>query len=126
MPGSLTILAELPRTTSGKIDRAALAHRAPAPDTTPPEPEPADPISANLAGIWSSVLGTAVHSSDDFFAIGGSSLAAARVIARIRHQYPDLDDLSVRLIFEEPVLRQFAAAIRAQLNTAAPAPYRKG
>ncbi|WP_331757847.1 amino acid adenylation domain-containing protein (plasmid) [Streptomyces althioticus] len=126
VPGSLTILAELPRTTSGKIDRAALAHRAPAPDTTPPEPEPADPISANLAGIWSSVLGTAVHSSDDFFAIGGSSLAAARVIARIRHQYPDLDDLSVRLIFEEPVLRQFAAAIRAQLNTAAPAPYRKG
>ncbi|WP_331732563.1 FkbM family methyltransferase (plasmid) [Streptomyces sp. NBC_00015] len=125
VPGTVTILDELPRTTSGKIDRAALPLHSPAPDTTPPTPDPADPLIAELAGIWSSVLGTTVDSSDDFFAIGGSSLAAARVIARIRRQYPDLD-LSVRLIFEEPVLRQFAAAIHAQLDATAPAPRRKG
>nr|WP_306428992.1 Pls/PosA family non-ribosomal peptide synthetase [Corynebacterium sp. 76QC2CO] len=102
----LCVLDELPTTTSGKVDKRAL-----------PWPLPGAQVHAEgftqtqewLAGIWVDVLGSAVGStSDDFFGLGGTSLAAATLVSRIRERVPVF---AVRDIYDHPRLEQMAAKI---------------
>ncbi|GLZ81731.1 hypothetical protein Afil01_65380 [Actinorhabdospora filicis] len=73
------LVAALPRTPSGKIDRRALA----ASEIT------AEPVTGSagerlVAGIWAEVLGAPVTDpAADFFALGGGSLQAVAVAARL-------------------------------------------
>ncbi len=77
----------LPLTPNGKLDRKAL----PAPDQTRPELEeafvaPRTVTEERIAKIWMEVLGydpIGIH--DDFFALGGHSLRAIQIIARLRN-----------------------------------------
>lgn len=88
VPARFVTVDALPRNTSGKVDRDALR----ALDTVGPEPvswQPDTPEQAALARAWADVLGVAVRSeTDDFFDAGGHSLAAMRLVARLR---ADLD-----------------------------------
>lgn len=60
------------------------------------------------------MLGVAdVGAHDDFFALGGHSLAATRVTGRLMAAL-DLA-VPVRLLFEHPVLADFAAGLEALL-----------
>ncbi|MGW4802454.1 phosphopantetheine-binding protein, partial [Nonomuraea sp. NPDC004297] len=70
----------------------------------------AGPLAAEIATVWGDILGKPVGGGDDFFAIGGTSLSAARVITRVRRRY-DLPDLPIRTLFEAPELDAFAAAV---------------
>ncbi|MCA9689270.1 MAG: amino acid adenylation domain-containing protein, partial [Myxococcales bacterium] len=73
IPSSFTVLAAVPTTPSGKVDRAAL----PDPDGLRPELEvgyvaPRTPVEQLVCGVWSEVLGIAkVGIEDDFFDLGG-------------------------------------------------------
>jgi acyl-coenzyme A synthetase/AMP-(fatty) acid ligase len=86
LPGALVTMAALPRTPNGKVDRAAL----PAPDRTRPADggdyvAPDTWLERALAGIWREVLRLgAVGAHDNFFDLGGTSLAVAEVQGRIR------------------------------------------
>jgi amino acid adenylation domain-containing protein len=84
IPNAFVILPELPRTASGKIDRQAL----PVPRAEDPGlafVAPATPAEEILAGLWAQVLGVArVGAEDDFFALGGDSLQAIRVVSAVR------------------------------------------
>jgi acyl carrier protein len=107
-------LIELPTLTyltSGKIDREALPH---------PEPrhtqlardvdEPQTTTEKTLAGIWSEVLGAnPIGRQDDFFALGGHSLSAARVILDARKTFQL--DISVVDVFRYPTLAGMAGLI---------------
>ncbi|MDO5711661.1 MAG: phosphopantetheine-binding protein, partial [Micrococcales bacterium] len=88
----LAIVADLPTRTSGKVDRLALpwpltedgASQTPGWDGPPLEG-----VARWLADCWSSVLGARVSSvEDDFFDLGGGSLAAAQLVALVRERYP--------------------------------------
>ncbi|MFD3843903.1 Pls/PosA family non-ribosomal peptide synthetase, partial [Streptomyces sp. NPDC058642] len=96
---------ELPTRTSGKVDRGAL----PWPLENLQSSGPAEQLygtEAWLAEQWSEVLGIPVSSArDDFFAIGGSSLAAAQLTTRLRTRYPSAAVLD---IYQQPVLRKLA------------------
>ncbi|QNP73632.1 amino acid adenylation domain-containing protein [Streptomyces roseirectus] len=96
---------ELPTRTSGKVDRNALPW--PLPDLqTSLVKEELYGTEAWLAEQWTAVLGTPVTSaSDDFFAIGGGSLAAAQLTTRLRERYPSAAVLD---IYQQPVLRKLA------------------
>jgi K+-sensing histidine kinase KdpD len=60
--------------------------------------------------VWAEVLGLErVRSADHFFRLGGHSLIALRVIARVRAATQV--NVPVRTIFTHPVLRDFAAAV---------------
>lgn len=62
--------------------------------------------TAWLAGLWRDVLGTAVDgAAADFFALGGGSLAAAHVIAKVRHRYPQA---TVADLYDHPRLGSLA------------------
>ncbi|WP_427115738.1 Pls/PosA family non-ribosomal peptide synthetase [Pseudarthrobacter scleromae] len=87
----LAVVDSLPVKTSGKVDRHALpwplasasAGEGVAPDLDGP--------SAWIADQWAAVLGTPPDSLDaDFFAYGGSSLAAARLVSALRVRYPTI------------------------------------
>ncbi|WP_158864122.1 Pls/PosA family non-ribosomal peptide synthetase [Leifsonia sp. AG29] len=89
----LAIVDELPVRTSGKVDRAALPwpldDAGAAPDDTDSD-QAADPASRELAADWRSVLGIPVSGPDDnFFDLGGGSLAAAQLVSLLRRRHPD-------------------------------------
>ncbi|MEU4805395.1 amino acid adenylation domain-containing protein [Actinosynnema sp. NPDC023587] len=82
LPGARVVLAALPLTAHSKVDVAAL----PDPDleAAPYEP-PQTPVERVLAEIWGEVLHTPlVGRRDSFFGLGGHSLVAAAVLAKIR------------------------------------------
>ncbi|MBO0869840.1 MAG: amino acid adenylation domain-containing protein, partial [Micromonosporaceae bacterium] len=85
VPQALVTLEALPLTPSGKLDRAALpvpvATREPGAAATPP----GTGTERMVAEIWSAVLGIATLGiDDDFFDLGGHSMLATQVVARIR------------------------------------------
>jgi pyochelin synthetase len=87
VPSAVIFLDALPLTANGKVDRAAL----PAPEAVRAPGEaaafvaPRNPTEAILAEIWQELLGrAAVGVTDDFFDLGGYSLLAVRLMARIR------------------------------------------
>jgi non-ribosomal peptide synthetase-like protein len=101
----LAPVADLPTRTSGKVDRNALPWPLEGLETGGPA-EQLYGTEAWLAEQWSEVLGIPVGSArDDFFAIGGSSLAAAQLTTRLRTRYPSA---AVVDIYQQPVLRKLA------------------
>jgi non-ribosomal peptide synthetase-like protein len=118
LPAALVpLLAEvdtLPTRTSGKVDRAALPWPL---STVDEQPDVAlTGTEAWLAQRWAEVLGSRPAGPDaDFFASGGGSLAAARLVSLIRAEYPQT---SVSDLYQRPTVRLLAA--RLDEPTAAP------
>ncbi len=97
-------LHEMPLTAAGKVDRLALAELGARPTTEDVVHEPpAGEIEELLAGIWKEVLSQErIGRHDRFIDLGGHSLTAIRLSARIS----DAFDLSIPLhrIFELPTI----------------------
>ncbi|WP_037670472.1 Pls/PosA family non-ribosomal peptide synthetase [Streptomyces griseus] len=106
----LAPVADLPTRTSGKVDRNALPWPLEGLETGGPA-ERLYGTEAWLAEQWTEVLGIPVTSAqDDFFAIGGSSLAAAQLTTRLRTRYPSAAVLD---IYQRPTLRKLARRLQA-------------
>ncbi|MGH2709193.1 MAG: condensation domain-containing protein, partial [Actinomycetota bacterium] len=109
VPGALVPLEALPLIPNGKVDRKAL----PAPEGGGAEKVyevPRTPTEELLAGIWAEVLRVErVGRQDNFFALGGHSLRAIQVVARVRDTLGV--ELPVRSVFESPTLAELSAAI---------------
>jgi amino acid adenylation domain-containing protein len=127
VPATFVVLPALPLTGSGKIDHRAL-----------PEPDwgaalgqvsvaPRTPTESKLAAIVAELLAlpAPVGVSDNFFALGGHSLTATRLMARIRAVYGV--DLPIRALFADPTVAGLAAALADAGGGAAdrPAPARR-
>ncbi len=92
---------ELPTRTSGKVDRDALPWPPPG-GAQSEETENLSGTASWLAELWQDLLGAAVDSpSADFFALGGGSLAAAQLVAVLRHKYPQV---TVADLYDHPRL----------------------
>ncbi|KQV09956.1 amino acid adenylation protein [Kitasatospora sp. Root187] len=101
----LAPVESLPTRTSGKVDRDALPWPLPGLTTGGPG-EQLYGTEAWLAEQWTEILGVQVGSAqDDFFAIGGGSLAAARLTTLLRSRYPAAAVLD---IYQQPTLRKLA------------------
>jgi amino acid adenylation domain-containing protein len=111
IPTAFVPLDRIPRTPSGKIDRAALARLTPpAMDHGGVRGALRTPMEELLAGIWSDLLGIGtVGREDDFFALGGHSLLAARLAARMREVLEV--ELPLPEIFRHSTLRGLATRI---------------
>ncbi|KAI0189053.1 peptide synthetase [Astrocystis sublimbata] len=83
-----------------------------------PRREPSTPMEIKLASIWCKLLGTDMDLSahDNFFAIGGDSLRAMKLVAEARTQEVSI---TVADIFSNPVLADMAIAAKAGVEQAA-------
>ncbi|WP_458375708.1 non-ribosomal peptide synthetase [Pseudomonas pergaminensis] len=111
----------LPKTSSGKVQRAACALRhadgsldryAQFPDLQAPASDGAlqSELQQQIAAIWCEQLQVATVAADDhFFLLGGNSITATQVVARLRETLGL--ELNLRLLFEAPTLRGFAANV---------------
>ena len=110
VPAAITVLAQLPLTVNGKLDRQAL-----------PQPQylrghscepPQGQIEEALAQIWSQVLGvTDIGRHDNFFELGGHSLAAMSVVALARSRLTVT--LPLRDVFAFPTISSLACERRS-------------
>ena len=111
IPSAIVVLESLPLNPNGKVDRNAL-----------PEPEfanmgnssnyeaPEGEVEKALADIWAVVLGIGqVGRNDNFFELGGHSLAILQVQQKLQQTLSV--SLPLRLHFENPVLKDIAAAV---------------
>ncbi|WP_410586704.1 amino acid adenylation domain-containing protein [Amycolatopsis sp. lyj-23] len=122
VPSAFVRLDELPLTPNGKLDRRALpavTGFATAAETDRPRPG----MEELVATVWSSVLGgTPVGRQSVFFALGGHSLSAMRVIARLSALVHA--ELPLRALFDHPALADFARFVEraGAADDGAPAP----
>lgn len=104
-PAAIMPLAALPLTTNGKLDLRALPDPAISADHPgrPPEGE-AELLVARLFG---ELLNAGdIQATDDFFQLGGHSLMATRLVARLRDEAGA--DIAVRTVYESPTVAALA------------------
>jgi nonribosomal peptide synthetase protein BlmIV len=115
VPGSWTVLDELPLTANGKVDAAALRRLAEGGAAAPPQPAspavPLDsPLIADLTRLWQEVLpAESVGPQDSFFALGGTSLTAIRLLTRLEEAFGIRVPLPA--LFAAPTVTALAAEI---------------
>ncbi|MER6915624.1 amino acid adenylation domain-containing protein [Streptomyces sp. NPDC000594] len=112
VPGVFIALDELPRTANGKTDRKALPAPAPAApdDASDRAAAPASAAEALLRTLFARILGVpATGPDDDFFALGGHSLSAARLVTAVRAEAGA--ELTVRSLFDHPTPALLAGAL---------------
>ena len=112
VPASLVELPALPLTNHGKVDQKALPMPgSERPDSGKQFTPPATELEERLAAIWQEILGIdRVGRDDGFFHLGGDSLSATRLIARVRQRLKV--DLPLRAIFEARTLCGFAERVQ--------------
>ncbi|QDQ90991.1 amino acid adenylation domain-containing protein [Rhodococcus sp. WB9] len=113
VPTTIVVLDAFPLTASGKTDLDALpvpvleSHEFRAPNSV---------VEQVVAGVFAEVLGLeSVGLGDDFFALGGNSLIAAQVAARLGAAVDA--HIPVRMLFESPRVEALATRVEAEAGT---------
>ncbi|MEU0400039.1 non-ribosomal peptide synthetase [Streptomyces sp. NPDC006197] len=120
VPSVYVLLAELPLTPNGKLDTAALPEARETSAAAAAGTAPQGEFETLIAEVWSAVLGREeVSADDDFFALGGHSLMALRVVARLKKDLGLV--LSIKEVYRHPRLRDLAGHIEAMPRPAAAA-----
>ncbi|WP_374641582.1 MupA/Atu3671 family FMN-dependent luciferase-like monooxygenase [Tabrizicola sp.] len=109
VPAHVLALDAFPLTPNGKIDRKALPAPLARVAVAAAETPPADDLEAEIAAVWSRVLGLpSVGRSDNFFSLGGHSLLAVQAHRELRARLK-AEKLAITDIFRFPVLSALAA-----------------
>ncbi|MET3408859.1 amino acid adenylation domain-containing protein [Methylobacterium sp. 1030] len=122
MPRAFVLVPDLPRLTSGKIDRRRLADLMPVADADPQQQVDVADWSAEereILGFVRALLereDVSIH--DSFFDLGGHSLNAVRLLARVNKRFGV--SLSVRDLFDNPTVAGLAARLLRPDALAAP------
>src|SRR5215813_6690658 len=120
VPHQVVIVAEIPKGLTGKVQRVGLAAKLGLlTNTASPQPSisPRTPLEKTLAEIWAELLQVEqVGLHDDFFALGGDSLLATRVLIRLY----EITRIAVEfsLIFEAPTIADMAEHIETLIQAA--------
>jgi len=115
-PAAFVVLAAMPMTANGKIDRNALPE--PGTDQAGINEAQAMPRTLTeelLCGIWQAVLGVnCIGIHDNFFDLGGHSLMAVTLIGRIRKTFQI--EVQISRLFERPTVSMLASSIDEEIR----------
>jgi thioesterase domain-containing protein/acyl carrier protein len=122
IPTTFVVLGALPRTASGKTDRQALpAPGRPYRDASRPATAPRTPTETAVAAVWAEVMRRdAVDVHDHFYDLGGESLQAMRIMARIRKTFGV--DIDLQSLLDAPTVAELAQAVDERLGPRAASP----
>jgi amino acid adenylation domain-containing protein len=112
IPDRFVAVKALPLTPNGKVDRRALASVSSQPSQThdASSAAPVNELESAISTIWCEVLGLQqVSRNADFFDLGGQSLLASRMAARIRSRLGV--EIPLREIFDHPTLGEIAELV---------------
>lgn len=115
MPSTFELRREIPYDNKGGIDRRTLTEivaRLDAPISSAGEYlAPRDNLEIHLTQIWMDVLHTdLIGIRDNFFRLGGHSLIATQIVARISDSLQI--EIPLQRLFEAPTIEQLAAIIK--------------
>jgi yersiniabactin nonribosomal peptide synthetase len=125
VPEQLERFPELPLSANGKVDRRTIGEQlAASHGTQPATGAPALPtgeVETAVAAAWSALLelDRAISRQDSFFALGGDSLVATRLITRLATA--GIGGATLRNLFDKPVLREFCADLTFEASAPAQA-----
>ncbi|MDW6003283.1 non-ribosomal peptide synthetase [Vibrio mangrovi] len=110
VPAVVQVMEQLPLNTNGKINRQALPY--PAAGEASRHVAPTTETERTLAEIWQQILNvTDIGVEDNFFHLGGNSLSATRLQARIQRTFHQ--SLSLAEIFQNPTISAIAEKLAA-------------
>ena len=113
VPSAFVTLHSLPLTPNGKIDRQSLPTPDPSQLSEVNFVPPRNALEQNLVKIWEEVLEIfPIGVRDNFFEIGGHSLLAAPLMARIHEKFGK--SLSLATLFQGPTIEQLAIVLLQQ------------
>jgi SAM-dependent methyltransferase/acyl carrier protein len=109
-PREIVVVDQLPLTSNGKVDVAALGWmRAPRGASRPAAPR--STLERDVVEIWCEVLGLGeVDIDDDFFDLGGDSLKAVRLANRLQRRMGDV--VHSNAVFDAPTVRRMTQYLR--------------
>lgn len=129
VPRRIVFVDKIPKGPTGKAQRVGLAEKLGLSPSGLPAPQPFVPprtdLEARLARLWTSVLGREVRvgANDSFFEVGGDSILAAQLLARIRTELGAA--LTFVDVFRGPTLAQLASAVEQARAAGTAAPERR-
>jgi acyl carrier protein len=111
IPSAFVLLRAVPLTPNGKIDRRALPDPGQSrPELDTPYVAGTTPVEEQLAKIWAEVLSlNRVGIHDNFFDLGGHSLAATRVVSRVLKRFQV--DIPLQSLFGSPTVSEMSTVI---------------
>ncbi|HEY6804800.1 MAG TPA: amino acid adenylation domain-containing protein [Pyrinomonadaceae bacterium] len=114
IPTEFVMLETLPLTANGKVDRRALPSlNGNGSDKAETFIAPRDVLELRLAHIWEDILGRrTVGVRDDFFKLGGHSILAARLMARIQQLLGI--NLPLATLFKRATIEYLASLLRRE------------
>jgi amino acid adenylation domain-containing protein len=114
VPSAFASLDELPRLAHGKLDRRRLPEPA-WPSSRGEAGEAASPAEELIAGLWTDLLGGAPgEPADRFFDLGGHSISAMQLAARMSRLFGV--EVPLRVVFEEQTVAGQAARVERLLR----------
>jgi len=124
VPTAYVLLDALPMTSNGKLDRRALP--SPDVDALPQQVyvAPRTEVETQLCAFWEQLLGvTPIGIRHNFFQIGGDSLRAVQLMARVRDRFAV--EIPLRSLFQESTVEKLAEVIERQQKDKKPEPAKK-
>src|SRR5262245_11413716 len=119
IPATFKLLDAIPLSPNGKVDRRALPSQPGVRlGSSPPFVAPRDAIEEALARIWKDLLGVeAVGVYDGFFELGGDSLQAAQLLARVEQTFGQR--LPLATLLQDATIAYLARLVPAPLAASA-------
>jgi acyl carrier protein len=112
IPNQYRIVEAFPLSPNGKVDRKALTQTTYQPLETSEKRKVRSPLDAEIQAIWAEILqvdADQISVFDNFFDIGGHSLSAMQVVARLTERYQV--DVPVEAIFHYPTIDEMQLQI---------------
>ena len=106
IPATVTPVPAIPRTSAGKVDRAALLSLPVDQGTDAAGAPPQGELEIRIAAVWTALFDCTVARSDNFFAPGGNSLLAVTMAQRLSAELGV--SVPARALFAAPTLAAFA------------------